>query len=310
MYVLLIQHMCIWLKNLDNSFFVHSKFSAACNCDSPGSNGVSCNTEGQCSCHSNFDGKTCGKCKEGFYNYPACEECNCDPAGVTAKFSGCGSVPAGELCQCKERVTGRICNECKPLYWNLNLTNNLGCDECDCFTEGTVGTLDTCDLKSGQCHCKPSVSGRTCNTCKDGTYDLVAGNLFGCKDCNCDIGGSAHGVCHKETGQCKCHARITGRTCSETVTTHYFPTLYQYQYEFEDGYTLSGTHVRYEFDESQFPGFSRRGYAKFTALQSEVINEVNIFRSSVYRIVIRYVNPTNENVVATISIVRYAYESI
>lgn len=277
----------------------------ACNCESPGSNGVSCNTDGQCSCFGNFDGKTCGQCKEGFYNFPACEECNCDPAGVTAKFSGCGSVPAGELCQCKERVTGRICNECKPLYWNLNITNNLGCDECDCNTEGTIGSLDTCNSKSGHCHCKPSVQKRTCNECKDGTFDLVGGNLFGCKDCGCNIGGSIHGTCNKMNGQCLCHKFITGRTCSETITTYYYPTLYQFQIEFEDGYTPSGAQVRYEFDESQFPGFSKKGYAKFTSLQSEVINEVSIYRSSVYRIVIRYVNPTNENVVATILITRY-----
>lgn len=100
----------------------------ACNCEAPGSVGISCNSEGQCLCNSNFDSKTCSKCKEGFYNFPACEECNCDPAGITSGFSGCGSVPAGELCQCKERVTGRICNECKPLYWNLNISNPQACE--------------------------------------------------------------------------------------------------------------------------------------------------------------------------------------
>lgn len=253
-------------------------------------------------CYNNFDGKTCGQCKEGFYNHPACEECNCDPAGVTARFSGCGSVPAGELCQCKERVAGRICNECKPLYWNLNISNALGCDECDCFTDGTLGALDTCDSKSGQCACKPSVRGRSCSECADGSYDLYGGNLFGCKDCNCDIGGSVHGVCHKETGQCKCHPRVTGLTCSHPITTHYYPTLHQFQFEFEDGYTPSGAHVRYEFEESQFPGFSKRGFAMFTQLQPALLSEVNIFRSSVYRMVIRYLNPSNESIVATILI--------
>lgn len=187
-------------------------------------------------------------------------------------------------------------------YWNLNVSNPYGCDECDCFTEGTLGTLDTCNSKTGQCACKPSVRGRICNECKDGTFDLLAGNLFGCKDCDCDIGGSVHGLCDKETGQCKCHPRITGRTCSQPVTTYYFPTLHQNQFEFEDGYTPSGAQLRYEFEESLFPGFSKRGYAKFTSLQSELLNEVNIFRSSVYRMVIRYVNPTSENIVANILI--------
>lgn len=280
-----------------------SKFKfLACNCELPGSIGISCNADGQCLCNNNFDGRNCNKCKEGFYNFPSCEECNCDPAGVTAKFVGCASVPAGELCQCKERVTGRICNECKPLYWNLTISNPEGCEECDCFVDGTLGGLDTCNTKTGQCACKPSVRGRSCNDCKDGSFDLFGGNLFGCKDCGCDIGGSVNGLCDKTTGQCKCHPRITGRSCTHPLTTHYFPTLYQNQFEFEDGYTPNGAHVRYEFDETQFPDFSKRGYAKFSTIQNEVINEVSIKRSSVYRMVIRYVNPTNENIVASILI--------
>lgn len=212
-------------------------------------------------------------------------------------------MPAGELCQCKERVTGRICDECKPLYWNLNITNPDGCTECDCNVDGTIGALDTCDTKNGQCVCKPSVHGRICDECRDGTYDLFGGNLFGCRDCGCDIGGAIGGTCDKTTGQCRCHPRVAGQTCSHPLTTHYYPTLHQNQFEYEDGYTPNGAQVRYEFEESQFPGFSKRGFAKFTEIQQEVRNEVNIIRSSVYRIVIRFVNPTEENIVANVKIV-------
>lgn len=165
-----------------------------------------------------------------------------------------------------------------------------------------MGALDTCNTKTGQCACKPSVRGRVCDECQDGTFDLFGGNLFGCKDCGCDIGGSINSVCNKVSGQCKCHPRISGQRCSHPLSTHYYPTLHQNQFEFEDGYTPSGAHVRYEFEEWQFPGFSKRGYAKFTKLQNEVLNEVNILRSSVYRIIIRFVNPTNENIVANILI--------
>lgn len=86
------------------------------------------------------------------------------------------------------------------------------------------------------------------------------------------------------------------------LNLQYFPTLFQHTFEYEYGYTVSGAAVRYQFDESQFPNFSQRGYAKFSALQPEVRNEVNIFRSSVYRIVIRFVNPSHENIVAKIVI--------
>lgn len=221
---------------------------------------------------------------------------------MIAKFAGCGSVPAGELCQCKERVQGRICDMCRPLYWNLSSSNPHGCEECDCFIDGTIGGLDTCDTKSGQCSCKPSVQGRGCTECKDGTFDLFAASLFGCKDCGCDVGGSASSVCNKNTGQCNCHPRIAGRTCTRPLTTHYFPTLYQFQFEYEDGYTSTGAQVRYQFDEDVFPGFSKIGYAVFSPLQNEIYNEINILKSSVYRLIIRYINPNSESVVGNILI--------
>lgn len=273
-----------------------------CNCDLHGAEGVSCNADGQCFCNSNFDGKNCDKCKEGFYNFPACEECNCDPAGVATRFGGCGSVPAGELCQCKSRVAGRICNECKPLYWNLNATNPEGCQECDCFVDGTVGALDTCDLKTGQCACKPTVGGRSCDRCADGMFDLFGGSLFGCKDCGCDIGGSVSDVCDKTSGQCRCHPRVTGRTCNYPLTTYYYPTVYQYQYEYENGRTPAGAPARFQKDQVVFPEFSGKGYAHFSQLMNEVTNEVQIGKSSVYRMIIRFHNTMPESIVGTITI--------
>ena len=56
---------------LDVNLFV---WFAACNCDSYGSLGESCDQEtGQCDCRFNFQGLMCEKCKEGLYNYPNCE---------------------------------------------------------------------------------------------------------------------------------------------------------------------------------------------------------------------------------------------
>lgn len=60
-----------WIDQL--KFFRLLSTIIACNCESYGSDGVSCNAEGQCLCHENFDSKTCNTCKEGYYNYPLCE---------------------------------------------------------------------------------------------------------------------------------------------------------------------------------------------------------------------------------------------
>uniref|UniRef100_T1J097 Laminin subunit alpha n=1 Tax=Strigamia maritima TaxID=126957 RepID=T1J097_STRMM len=269
-----------------------------CNCNSFGSVGVSCDDDGRCTCRSNFDGINCDRCREGFYNFPACEECNCDPAGVLPTFAGCANAHPGELCQCKERVTGRICNQCKPLYWNLKATNPDGCEDCGCHLPGTVGGINVCNGETGQCFCKPNTGSRKCEHCRDGTYDLQQDNLFGCVDCGCDIGGSISKVCDKSSsGQCSCQPRIEGRTCNEPTPLHYFPSLYQLQYELEDGHTPNLTPVRYGYSDHDFPDYSWRGYAIFSPLQKEVQTRVHIERPSLYRVVVRYINPNHEDVV-------------
>ena len=108
-------------------------------------------------------------------------ECNCNPAGIIETFAGCGDAPVGELCECKDNVKGRICDTCKPLFWNLEKSNILGCEDCGCHPPGTIGGLSICNEDSGQCTCKPGTTGRQCDHCHDGTYELVEGNLFGCR---------------------------------------------------------------------------------------------------------------------------------
>ncbi|XP_045509429.1 laminin subunit alpha [Colias croceus] len=273
----------------------------ACSCDESGTIGSTCDDAGQCHCKPNFDGVKCDKCKEQFYNYPACEECNCDPRGVIASFAGCGSVPAGELCQCKERVQGRICNDCKALFWNLQEYNPTGCEECNCNLAGTLGGLGACDTRSGQCTCKMHVGERQCDQCQDGFYSLQSQDMFGCTACECDIGGSTDNTCDKSTGQCRCQSRVEGRRCDRPIRAHFFPTLHQFHYEVEEGLTNSGP-VRYRSSDDVFPGYSWKGYVVFSSLQNEVINVVQLYKSSLYRMVLKYANPLKDAITASIVI--------
>ncbi|KAI5729364.1 hypothetical protein M8J76_001799 [Diaphorina citri] len=282
----------------------------ACNCDSHGNIGVSCDDDGKCQCEKNFGGDRCERCKEGLYNFPICEECNCNPEGVLKTFAGCGSLPAGELCECKPKVQGRICDECRPLYWNLKASNPDGCEDCDCYTLGTIGGIKNCNPKSGQCVCKATAMNRKCDACVDGTYALQDNNLFGCTECACDIGGSINNLCNKFSGQCLCQPRVTGQTCNQPLQAHYYPTLHHYQFEIEDGHTPAFSPVRFGFDNNTFPNFSWRGYAVFSPLQSEIIQEVNIQEPSIYQLILRYVNPNNETVVGKIRIVSDTVENI
>lgn len=63
-------------------------YFTACNCDTQGSIGITCDMDGKCQCKETFNGQQCNACKEGFYNFPICEACNCDPVGVIQSFAG------------------------------------------------------------------------------------------------------------------------------------------------------------------------------------------------------------------------------
>ena len=59
---------------------------------------------------------------------------------------------------CKSYVWGRQCSQCMPDYYNIS--NPDGCLECNCNLIGSHNR--TCDQLSGQCHCKPGVTGLKC----------------------------------------------------------------------------------------------------------------------------------------------------
>lgn len=86
------------------------------------------------------------------------------------------------------------------------------------------------------------------------------------------------------------------------MRANYFPTLHQFQYEAEDGRVENDRPVRYGFAEDLFPGYSWRGYAVFSKLQSEIIHEVEIQKPSLYRMILRYVNPNAEPILGSVTI--------
>ena len=40
-------------------------------------------------------------------------------------------------------------------------------------------------------------------------------SVFGCEDCNCDMGGASSTICDDVTGQCTCRPRVEGRACNK-----------------------------------------------------------------------------------------------
>ncbi|KAK3796923.1 hypothetical protein RRG08_032228 [Elysia crispata] len=276
-----------------------------CNCNIYGSVAQTCDqVSGQCSCRSNFFGVRCEDCAENFYNYPNCEVCNCNPDGAKKipgyPLGGCGIVTSGRLCECKDKVLGRICDQCMPGFWNLNRNNPEGCEACGCNSAGILTDVSRCDMKTGQCVCKPYVTGQNCDICRTGFYDLQEANPLGCRGCNCNPGGSRGNSCDQVTGQCVCKEKVGGRRCDEPLTGYFVPDLHQYKFELEDGVTPDGARIRYGYNTTIFPEFSWRGYAILSAYQPEVLVDVDVRLPSLYQIIFRYVNKEGNSVKGTV----------
>ena len=67
----------------------------------------------------------------------------------------------------------------------------------------------------GQCSCKSKVTGRSCDKCVDGFFNLTASNPAGCQTCECDTEGTVSGsnTCDIFSGRCDCKANVKGLLC-------------------------------------------------------------------------------------------------
>lgn len=82
---------------------------------------------GECVCKHGFGGPSCTACAFGYYGYPNCRPCPCNPAGSVDPTS------CERPCNCKTNVGGRDCSQCKPGFFHLDRNDPLGCTECFCF---------------------------------------------------------------------------------------------------------------------------------------------------------------------------------
>ncbi|KAK6194781.1 hypothetical protein SNE40_000340 [Patella caerulea] len=93
-----------------------------CNCDTDGTVGgsnVCGQADGQCPCKPSTDTRTCGVCKDGFYQFPrgmpaqSCLSCGCDPGGSVTK--GCDKTSG--KCVCKDHITGDKCTTIESNFY-------------------------------------------------------------------------------------------------------------------------------------------------------------------------------------------------
>ena len=91
------------------------------------------------------------------------------------------------------------------------------CAACNCDSDGSES--DMCDFDTGDCQCRPFVSGLMCSECKEGYYNISSGS--GCVSCGCDLVGTAGNQCDPLTGMCSCKVGVTGLQCDSCLPSHY-----------------------------------------------------------------------------------------
>nr|XP_054587843.1 usherin [Nothobranchius furzeri] len=172
-------------------------------------------------CMHNTTGKNCELCINGFFRLvdsdpssaDVCRPCDCYTAGTVDGNMDCPQI--GGQCQCKAAATGRRCADCLPGWFGLSAKNPNGCLSCNCSDLGVIKTSATavshCNQHTGQCHCKPHVTGLSCDRCVFGFWNLS--HPDGCIPCDCDPLGSLSSFCEPEGGQCECKPGVGGRQC-------------------------------------------------------------------------------------------------
>ncbi|KAM5206303.1 usherin isoform 2-T2 [Hipposideros larvatus] len=125
----------------------------------------------------------------------------------------------GGVCDnCEHHTTGRNCELCEDYFFRPVGADPSAidvCKPCDCDKVGTRNSSLLCDQIGGQCNCKRRVSGRRCNQCQNGFYNLHEREADGCRPCNCNTFGTVDGdiTCHPNSGQCQCKANVIGLRC-------------------------------------------------------------------------------------------------
>ncbi|XP_041046913.1 laminin subunit beta-1-like [Carcharodon carcharias] len=204
-------------------------------------------------CQHNTMGRNCELCKPFYYRNPsadirsenACIPCDCDPVGsleggICDSDTDLDFAIIGGQCRCKENVRSARCDHCKEGFYGLSVDNPQGCQACRCDPRGIIMSEAPCDQISGDCFCKRYVTGRHCDLCLPEHWGL-SNDMAGCRQCECDFGGSYNNRCSMGNGQCDCRPNIISRQCQEVEPGFFCMPLDFYTYEAEKAEPRSPT---------------------------------------------------------------------
>ncbi|XP_069813854.1 laminin subunit alpha-1 isoform X1 [Dendropsophus ebraccatus] len=127
---------------------------------------------GQCmGCRDHTTGHNCHICAPGYYGIVTgsisdCSLCAC-PKGNSKSFSPTCVLEGSNDFRCDACLPGyegRHCEQCSLGYFGNPMEPVGSCQLCDCNPNGSLN--NDCDRITGQCSCKPGVTGRLCDMCE------------------------------------------------------------------------------------------------------------------------------------------------
>ncbi|XP_066966425.1 agrin-like [Macrobrachium rosenbergii] len=133
------------------------------------------------------------------------EGCRCHRLGALSE--SCEAVSG--RCECRPGVGGNNCDRCLPGYYGLHRISegSIGCTPCGCSRFGSLRS--DCKQMTGECVCKPGVSGHRCTECPPGKVlrpegcvydDSLVPQATTCDLLHCHFGG----ICQEESGIASC----------------------------------------------------------------------------------------------------------
>ena len=138
-------------------------------------------------CRDNTAGDSCLLCAKGYYGDPGqpggCRPCACP--SVERNFAdSCHLLRDGtQSCSCARGYRGERCEKCDYGYFG-NPLQGVPCQACLCNANGSVS-----DELTGQCNCKPGITGRDCSFC-------APRHVIGPSGCICESFFTSQMLCH------------------------------------------------------------------------------------------------------------------
>ncbi|XP_072901622.1 laminin subunit alpha-3 isoform X2 [Hemitrygon akajei] len=170
-----------------------------CQCNREGATSPECKPfGGQCSCRPNVIGRQCDRCATGHYMFPVCRPCSCGQRLCDERTG---------QCICPPRTVKPKCKTCERQTFSYHPL--AGCEKCNCLTEGIINPANPkCHPRTGQCRCKPQVTGRRCDRCSVGFSRFPE-----CIPCDCNHEATQQNLCDPVTGRCLCKENVVGARC-------------------------------------------------------------------------------------------------